>query len=168
MDAGRQQEIDRAMITLDGTDNKSRLGSNTILSVSIAVAKAAAASTTTPLFLYLRQFINTANLPPKIPTPVFTTISGGKYGTESINFQEFLIIPASSKSFEESLQIGFHLFASLQNILKLNGLSTMTTSDGGFNPKVATNYDALSLLMQSADNTAYRLGYDIFFGIDAG
>lgn len=167
MDAANQQEIDKTMVEMDGTDNKSKLGANAIVSVSMAVAKAAAASAGMPLFLYLRRFVDAANVSPKIPTLLITVMNGGRRGMGAIDFEELLIVPASSKTLEESLQIGFHVSASLQNILKLNGFSVLTGSEGGFSPNVAANYDALSLLSQAAENTTYRLGYDVFFGINA-
>lgn len=167
MEVTKQQEIDGIMLELDGTQNKARLGANTILSVSMAVAKAAATSSVLPLFLYLREYINLNNAAPKIPIPLFSLINGGKHGIESLNFQEFLVVPASSKSFAECMQIGFQTSVSLQNVLRLNNLPALVGLEGGFGPNVKTNYDALSLLMQAVDTTIFRLGYDVFLGLDA-
>lgn len=167
MEANHQQEIDRALIELDGTQNKSKLGSNVTLSVSMAVAKAAAASSVLPLFLYLREYIDKTHSSPRIPTPIFSLINGGKHGNETLDFQEFLLVPASSKSFDESMQIGYQVYESVKELIRINGFSTLVGTDGGFGPKVANNYDALSFLVQGIDNTSVRLGYDAFLGIDA-
>src|ERR1035437_7403418 len=108
MEAVKQPEIDKKMIALDGTANKGRLGANAILSVSMAVAKAATKSSILPLFLYLREFIKQENVPLKIPIPAFNVINGGKHAEGTIDFQEFLVIPASSKKFDESLRSEEH------------------------------------------------------------
>ena len=106
MEVYKQQEIDKTMLQLDGTQNKSSLGANSILAVSMAVAKAGAVSSVLPLFLYLREFIKKENLVLKIPTPLFNLINGGMHAKGSLNFQEFLVIPASSKQYRESLEKG--------------------------------------------------------------
>lgn len=164
IDADKQQEIDKTMIEMDGTQNKSRLGANAMLSVSMAVTKAAAASSVMPLFLYLRQFTNSQL---HMPTPLFNLINGGKHAPDTFDFQEFLVIPASSKTYTDSLQIGTTIDSSLKDLLRNNGLSTLTGDEGGFAPHISTNYDALSLLTQAIDTTNQRLGFDIFLGIDA-
>lgn len=167
MEVTKQQDIDKAMIELDGTQNKAKLGANSILSISIAVAKAGATSTVTPLFLYLRQFLSTNAGALSIPAPLFNFLEGGKHGTQTTDFQEFHIIPASSKTFSESLQMGSAIYASLENIMKLNGLSTLVGNEGGFSPIAGSNRDVLSLLAQGVEETNYRLGFDVFTGIDA-
>lgn len=167
MEASHQQEIDRCLLELDGTENKSKLGANVTLSVSVAVAKAAAASSVLPLFLYLREFIDKTHSPLRIPNPIFSIVDGGSHGNESIDFQEFMIVPASSKTFEESLKIGYQIYSSMKNFLRLNGLSTLVGLDGAFGPKVSSNSDVLSLLTQAIDTTTVRLGYDVFLGVDA-
>ena len=166
-DASKQQDIDRKMIDLDGTANKSKLGSNATLSVSMAIAKASAKSSVIPLFLYLREFIKKENTPLKIPTPAFNVINGGKHAQGTIDFQEFLVIPASSKSFDESLSIGTNVYYSLKKVLQSNNLSTLIGDEGGFSPKVATNTDAFIILKQAIDAANIRLGFDVFLGLDA-
>jgi enolase len=166
MDASRQQEIDKKMIDLDGTHNKGRLGANATLSVSMAVAKASARSSVLPLFLYLREFIKKENIPLKIPMPLFNLINGGKHAEDNFDFQEFLIIPASSKSYEESLKMAADIYASLRKNIETNNLSTLVGDEGGFSPKLATNQDALLLLKRSIDSINLRAGFDVFFGID--
>ena len=167
MDASKQQEIDKKMIDLDGTHNKGRLGANATLSVSMAAAKAAARSSVLPLFLYLREYIKRENVPLKIPTPAFNIINGGKHAEGStLDFQEFLVIPASSKTYDESLKMGINIYFSLQKNLQTNNLSTLIADEGGFSPKLASNQDALLLLKQSIDSANLRIGFDVFLGLD--
>jgi enolase len=167
MDASKQQEIDKKMIDLDGTQNKSRLGANATLSVSMAVAKASAKSSVLPLYLYLREFIKKENLPLRIPTPLFNVINGGKHADDNFDFQEFMIIPATSKTFEESLKMAGDIYNSLRKNIETNNLSTLIGDEGGFSPKLASNQEALLLLKRSVESANLRLGFDVFFGMDA-
>lgn len=166
MDATNQPEIDKKMIELDGTQNKSRLGANSILSVSMAVCKAAAKSSVLPLFLYIREYIKKDNLNLKIPAPLFNILNGGLHADMNLNFQEFLIIPATSKSYNESLEIGVSIYNSLRKKLKSNNLSTLVGDEGGFSPKLLSNADALSLLKSAVNDTPYKFGFDVFLGLD--
>ncbi|MGA2911398.1 MAG: phosphopyruvate hydratase [Candidatus Levyibacteriota bacterium] len=166
MDASRQQEIDKKMIDLDGTSNKGRLGANATLSVSMAVAKASAKSSVLPLFLYLREFIKKESLPLKIPSPLFNLINGGKHAEDNFDFQEFLVIPATSKSYEESLKMISDIYYSLRKNIETNNLSTLIGDEGGFSPKLASNQEALLLLKRAVESTNLRLGFDVFFGMD--
>ena len=166
MDASKQQEIDKKMIDLDGTQNKSRLGANATLSVSMAVAKASAKSSVLPLYLYLREFIKKENLPLRIPTPLFNVINGGKHAEDNFDFQEFMIIPATSKTFEESLKMAGDIYNSLRKNIETNNLSTLIGDEGGFSPKLASNQEALLLLKRSVESANLRLGFDVFFGMD--
>lgn len=166
MDAANQADIDRKMIDLDGTQNKSRLGGNAILSVSMAVARAAAKSAVLPLFLYLRQFIKGDHTPLKIPTPLFNILNGGKHAGGNVDFQEFIITPASSKSYSEGLLLGNSIYNSLKQTLQEKNLEILVGDEGGFGPTLASNKDALALLKESVDKTPFRFGYDVFFGLD--
>lgn len=166
-EAAKQQEIDRLLIDLDGTQNKGRLGANATLAVSMAVCEAAAKSAILPLFLYLRQFIQRENTTLKIPTPLFNLINGGKHAGNNLDFQEFLVIPATAKPYNEALQIGNLLYAGTKEILKNSGLPTLVGDEGGFAPRLAKNLEAFELLQKAIDNTNLRLGFDIFFGLDA-
>ena len=167
MEASKQQEIDKTMIELDGTQNKGRLGANAMLSVSMAVSKAAAKSAVLPLFLYLRQFIkNSAVSALKIPTPLFNLINGGKHAEGSADFQEFLVIPATSKPYSEALQTGVTVYSLLKMTLKTHNFSTLIGEEGGFGPKVSINQDVFSLLREAINASSYKLGFDIFFGLD--
>lgn len=166
MDIDKQREIDKIMIDLDGTQNKSRLGSNSILAVSMACVKAGALSSKLPLYLYLRQFTGkSAGL--KIPTPCFNMFNGGKIAGGNLDFQSFLLIPASTKPYSDSLQIGVNIYSLLKKGLMYKNLPSLTGDEGGFSPSFPTNEEALSLLMQTAETTSLRLGFDIFTGIDA-
>jgi len=166
MEASDQRSIDKAMIELDGTPNKHELGANTLLSVSMAVAKASALSAHVPLFTYLKNFITDTTIP-SIPVPMFSMINGGVIASSSIDFEEILIIPASSKPYPKALQMGAEIHHALRNILSLNAMSLTVGYMGGFSPAQTNNYQACSLMMQAIDASAYRLGYDIFLGINA-
>ncbi|MCL4353512.1 phosphopyruvate hydratase [Patescibacteria group bacterium] len=168
MEASRQQDIDKKMIQLDGTQNKSKLGSNAILSVSIAVAKASARSSVLPLYMYLREYVKNDKVPLKIPTPAFNVINGGKHiSSGNLDFQEFLVIPATSKSYEEALELGTTIYFTLKKTFAENNLSTLIGDEGGFSPKLATNQDALQALRQAIETTNIRIGFDVFLGLDA-
>lgn len=165
-EAYKQQEIDKIMIELDGTQNKGRLGVNSILTVSMAVAKAAAKSAVLPLFLYLREFIKKDNLPLKIPVPLFNLINGGLHAKGSLDFQEFLVIPASSKQYGESLEIGVTVYEALKRTLRLKEYSTLVGDEGGYSPNLTSNSEAFSILKQAINSTNIKLEYDLFFGLD--
>lgn len=165
MEATKQQDIDKKMIELDGTANKTRLGANAILSVSIAACKAAAQSSMLPLFLYLREYIKKESLTLKIPTPIFSLISGSK-DEDGSDFKDFSVFSASSKNYSDSLVIASKAYESLKNNLKTNNLSTLISDLGSFSPRVSSNEYALGLIKQSLDAANLRLGFDLFIGID--
>lgn len=166
MDALEQQRIDKTMIELDGTQNKAKLGGNTILSVSQAVAKAAAKSSLFPLSLYLRQFLSSKGQPHKLPTPLFNIMEGGKHAQGGLNFQEFLLIPGSSHTFTESLEIGVTIYRALRNYLKDNNQSVLHAEEGGFAPIYSTNAEALKTIRAAIELTRYAYLRDVFLGID--
>lgn len=166
MEALHQGEIDKAMITLDGTPNKSKLGANSILSVSQAVAKAAANSSVLPLALYLKQF-STADEKKRIPVPMFNLIEGGKHGGNSLNFQEFLIIPASSKSFSEGMEIGVSVYHALEAIIYERSQSALSAKEGGFSPELPSNQDGFNLLREAIESSTFSFSLDLFMGLDA-
>lgn len=167
IDASKQQEIDKIMIELDGTQNKSRLGANSILAVSMAVAKAASKSSLLPLFIYLRDLIKKDETHLRIPTPILSLINGGKQAGGNLDFEGFLVIPASSKVFSDTLQIGYLLYNSLYKTLEAKNLPTLVGDEGGFGPTLASNEEALSLIVQSIQQTSAKFGFDIFLGVDA-
>lgn len=168
-DANDQQSIDGIIIELDGTENKARLGVNTTFSVSMAVAKASAASNKMRLYQHLNQYTldassSTNNI--KLPTPLFSFLHGFSKESGVVNFEEFLVVPASSKTYSESLTLATKLFATLQQILHENNIPFVTTGEGGLAPKMPANGDALSLLSQTFERSLIRLGLDSFLGID--
>lgn len=157
--------VDKKLIELDGTSNKQRLGANATLSVSIAVAKASAKSSVLPTFLYLREFTKKVG-EIKMPTPSFNILNGGKHGDGNIDFQEFLVIPASSKTYSDGLMLGSNIYFSLKKTIQGNNLSTLTGLEGGFSPKLASNQDGLLLIKQAIEAINFRLGFDVFIGLD--
>jgi len=167
LEVDKQQDIDKIMIDLDGTQNKSRLGANAILSVSMSIARAASVSSVLPLFLYLREFIKKENLLLKIPTPAFNLINGGKHAKGSLDFQEFIVIPASTMLYSEALERGVSIYRALEKTLEAKNLSTLVGDEGGFSPNVSSNAEAFSLLMESIEITSNKLELDFFFGLDA-
>lgn len=168
MDALDQQGIDLAMLALDGTQDKSKLGANSILSVSLGVASAAAAATRIPLYQYLNalftQLVPTALA--KIPTPTVNVINGGKHGAGNLDFQEFQVIPASNRSFSDALRLSVEVYQKLKGILQYRNTSTAVGYEGGFAPNLYTNIDAMQLLQEAVRATSYRFGVDVFFGLD--
>lgn len=165
-EADRQREIDNILIGLDGTQNKSNLGANTLLSVSVAVAKAAAASSVLPLFLYLREFIKKEEQA-KIPVPIFSMVNGGKTNNNNIDFAEILAIPASSKTYQESIWMGYSISDSLKKNIASSNLPTLTTGRGAYAPSMSSNQEACGLLKTSLEGANLKLNFDIFMGIDA-
>lgn len=166
-EAQNQAEIDKIMIGLDGKPEKSNLGVNSILPVSMAVAKAAAKSLNMPLYVYIRHYTGLQNVPIKIPTPAFNIINGGKHAGNNLDFQEFLIIPASSIPYQDTLNMAISIYMSLKKNLIEKGLSTLVGDEGGFGPSFSTNRDALIMLTEAISEGIYRINYDVFLGIDA-
>ncbi len=167
MDVEKQPDIDKLMISLDGSAGKSKLGVNAILPVSMAVAKAAAKSLNIPLFAYIRHYTSLQNSPFKIPTPAFNIINGGKHAGNNLDFQEFLIIPASSISFPNALNMAVSIYQSLKKTLQNKGVSTLVGDEGGFGPSLSANRDALVMLNEAMSGGKFRINYDVFLGIDA-
>ncbi len=168
MEASNQQIIDKKIIELDGTLNKSKLGSNATLSLSMAIAKASARSAVLPLFLYLREYVKKDEVNAhRIPTPCFNILNGGKHGGGNVDFQEFLVIPASSKSYSDALLYGNNTYFSLKKVLEQNNLSSLIGIEGGFSPKLGNNIDALTLIKQAIEAANLRIGFDMFIGLDA-
>lgn len=168
MDALDQRGIDQTMRTLDGSEDKSKLGANSILSVSLSVAAAAAAALQVSLFRYLNTHFNKLVQTPlvRIPTPTVNAINGGKHGAGNLDFQEFQIIPASSMRYSDALRLSVEIYQKLKGILKYRNTSTAVGYEGGFAPNLYTNLDAMVLLQEAIRATAYRFGVDVFFGLD--
>mgnify|MGYP000225867180 CR=1 FL=1 len=157
-----QEDIDRAMIEIDGTVNKSKLGANAILGVSLATAKAAAESAGMPLYRYVGG-VNANTL----PIPMMNIINGGSHADNSIDFQEFMIFPAGASSFSESLRMGVEVFHNLKSVLHDKGLSTNVGDEGGFAPNLKSNEEGIKVILQAIEKAGYRPGEDIFLCMDA-
>jgi phosphopyruvate hydratase len=162
MCASEQTKIDAAMIALDGTDNKGKLGANAILSVSLATAKAAAASLNMPLYRYLGG-VNAKVL----PVPMMNIINGGKHADSSLNIQEFMIMPVGATSFSEALEHSATVFHTLKKLLKTDGYVTAVGDEGGFAPKFNSDTQALDYIVKAIEAAGYKPGQDFFIAIDA-
>jgi enolase len=156
-----QNEIDAKMIELDGTPNKSNLGANAILGVSLAVANAAAQESNSYLFRYVGG-VNANTL----PIPMMNIINGGSHADNSIDFQEFMIMPVGAPSFSEGLRMGAEVFHSLSAVLKKGGYSTNVGDEGGFAPNLKSNEEAITVILQAIENAGYKPGKDVFIALD--
>ncbi|WPP52488.1 phosphopyruvate hydratase [Catalinimonas niigatensis] len=157
-----QNLIDYTMLDLDGTPNKSKLGANAILGVSLAVAKAAAQELRQPLYRYIGG-VNANTL----PVPMMNILNGGSHADNAIDFQEFMIMPVKAESFSEALRMGTEVFHHLKNVLKSKNLSTNVGDEGGFAPNIASNTEAIELVIQAIEKAGYKPGEEIFIALDA-
>ncbi|WP_322522301.1 phosphopyruvate hydratase [Guyparkeria halophila] len=155
-------DIDNTMIDLDGTENKSRLGANAILAVSLAAAQAGALERGEPLFSYLG-----GEAAVTLPVPMMNIINGGEHADNSIDMQEFMIIPAGAPSFSEALRYGVEVFHALKQVLAARGLSTAVGDEGGFAPDLPSNEAAIEAIMEAIEKAGYTPGQDVFLGLDA-
>ena len=160
-EADDQRLIDHAMIALDGTENKSRLGANAILGVSIAAAKAAAQSAGLPLYRYIGG--PNAHI---LPVPMMNILNGGAHADSGVDVQEFMIAPIGAESFSEALQVGAEVYHSLKAVIKANGLSTGLGDEGGFAPSVDSTKAALDLIVEAVEKSGYKLGDDVALALD--
>lgn len=168
MDVTAQNDIDKKLNGMDGTPNKSRYGVNSLLSISLAVAKAASFAQDIPPYIWFNKIAENNKLKTKIslPTPIFNVINGGRHGIGNLDFQEFQVIPASSKNFAQGLRICTEIYHNLKNVLKYRNAIHAVGDEGGFTPNLYTNLDALELIVESINKSRYRLQLDIFMGID--
>lgn len=165
-DVTQQADIDNTLITLDGTENKEKLGANAILAVSLAVAHAAALSNNMPLFQYFRTLAHITD-PFILPVPLFNIINGGKHASGSTDIQEFMIVPIGAPSFSHALQMGSEIFHSLGKVLENKGYASTVGDEGGYAPHVQYgNKEALDLITQAIEKAGYTIGEDIVFAID--
>jgi len=153
-DARNQRNIDTLLINLDGTEQKSNLGANALLGVSLAVAKAAAISTKKPLFEHINTLAGNPKM--KMPTPMMNVINGGSHADSGLEIQEFMIFPTSAKTFSQSLQMGAEVFHALKKILSLKGLVTAVGDEGGFAPRFEKNEQALEALLEAVEKAGYK------------
>lgn len=161
MDALDQVAVDNAMIALDGTESKSKLGANAILGVSLAVAQAAANSLGLPLYRYVGG--PAARL---LPVPMMNILNGGQHADNNVDIQEFMVVPAGAASFAESLRYGAEVFHTLRKVLKEKGLASGQGDEGGFAPDLRSNEEALKLLVMAIETAGYKPGQDVFLAID--
>ena len=161
LDALNQKNIDEAMISLDGTSNKSKLGANSILGVSIAVAKSASNSKKMPFYEYINQ-----NKTYTMPIPMMNIINGGSHADNNVDFQEFMVFPIGAKSFSNALQMGTEIFHQLKKVLKNKNLSTSVGDEGGFAPNLKSNHEAIEVILKAIDNAGYKAGKDVYIALD--
>ncbi len=160
-DVADQTGIDHAMITLDGTDNKSSLGANAILAVSLAVAKAAALEANLPLYRYVGG--TNAKI---LPIPMMNILNGGAHADNKIDFQEFMVMPIGASSFSEALQYGVEIFHALKAVLKKKGYSTNVGDEGGFAPNIQSNEEAIETVLTAIDKAGFKTGSDVSIAMD--
>ena len=163
--APEQAALDKTMISLDGTPNKGRLGANAILGVSLAVAKAAAADAGQPLYRYLAELYGGGE-PNLLPVPMMNVLNGGAHADNSVDFQEFMVVPAGASSFSECLRIGAEVFHALKKSLAAKGLSTAGGDEGGFAPDLDSNEAALQAVLSGVEAGGYEPGADVFIALD--
>ena len=161
MVASEQANLDQRLLELDGTADKSNLGANAILGVSLATAKAAANSANLPLYRYLGG--TAAHL---LPVPMMNILNGGKHAADSTDFQEFMVVPAGATSFSQALQIGTEIYQALKKAIKVKGLNTNVGDEGGFAPSLASNKQAIELILTAIDLAGYKSGDDCFIALD--
>ncbi len=170
IDPARQVDVDRWLITADGTSNKSKLGANSVLAVSQLFLKAGAYEQAVPAFYYINklyeQLFGKYITIEKIPTPIFNIINGGKHANNTLQFQEFQIIPSSSLKFEDALRLGTEVFHELKDVLLYRNANISVGEEGGFAPNLSTNIDAIELLSETLGKRHLKLGLDVFLGLD--
>tara|TARA_R110000850_G_scaffold122418_2_gene240353 strand:+ start:213 stop:1520 length:1308 start_codon:yes stop_codon:yes gene_type:complete len=164
-DATDQAGLDRAMIELDGTENKATLGANAILAVSLAAAKAAAQAKGVPLYAHIADLNGTPG-EYSMPVPMMNIINGGEHADNNVDIQEFMVQPVGAKTFADALRMGAEIFHHLKAVLKARGLSTSVGDEGGFAPNLASNEDALAAIAEAVANAGYTLGDDVTLALD--
>ncbi|VVD98128.1 phosphopyruvate hydratase [Pandoraea soli] len=161
LDAAEQAFLDKTLIELDGTDNKSRLGANAMLAVSMAVAKAAAEEAGLPLYRY---FGGSGAM--QMPVPMMNIVNGGAHANNSLDIQEFMVMPVGQSSFREALRCGAEIFHALKKLIAEKGMSTAVGDEGGFAPNFASNEECLTTIQQAVENAGYRMGDDVLLALD--
>jgi enolase len=166
----QQQQVDDWLIRADGTDNKSKLGANTLLTISQLFVTAAAADSGVPVYVYINKLFETINkkkiVIERIPAPIFNIINGAKHANNNLNFQEFQVIPSSSFPFSKAYQIGIEVYHELKRVLAYRNANISVGDEGGFTPNFSTNIDALEVLKEAMNRKGLKIGLDIYFGLD--
>ena len=165
-DITSQTKLDQALINLDGTANKSKLGSNAILSVSESCLKAASKHYQLPIYAYLQKKYGLDTDGTKLPAPTFNIINGGAHGAGNLDFQEFHIIPSARFPYHTALQMGTEIYQKLKNVLKRRNAITSIGDEGGYAPDLFTNLDALEVILEAINSTQYQFAQDVFVGLD--
>ena len=160
-----QKALDHAMIALDGTDNKAKLGANAILAVSLAAAKAAAQDQDLPLYAHIANLNGTPGQY-SMPVPMMNIINGGEHADNNVDIQEFMVQPVGAKTFSDGLRMGTEIFHHLKAVLKARGLNTAVGDEGGFAPNLSSNEDALGAIAEAVANAGYKLGTDVTLALD--
>ena len=161
LDAQRQRDLDRVLLELDGTDNKAKLGANAILAVSMAAARGVSETFGMPLYQYLGG-VNACTL----PVPMMNIINGGKHADNSVDPQEFMVMPAGADNFSNSLRMGIEVFHALKKVLQSKGYSTNVGDEGGFAPNLKSNEEAIEVILSAIDKAGYKAGEDILIALD--
>jgi enolase len=161
-----QLEIDKALIAIDGTADKSKMGANAILAVSEAVCRAGAVTKRVPLYLHVADLYGLKIGELKMPVPIFNLINGGKHGTGNLDFQEFPIIPNQDKGYSESLRVADEIYHALRDVLARHGAIHSVGDEGGYTPNLFTNSDALEVLAEAVKEAGYELGSSVYMGLD--
>src|SRR6202046_1852868 len=161
MDAANQRLIDATMISLDGSENKSRIGANAILAVSMACARASAAAVKLPLYRYLGG-VNACIL----PTPMMNIINGGAHADNNVDFQEFMVMPVGAERFSDALRWGVEVFHTLKGVLKKKGYNTAVGDEGGFAPSLKSNVEAIEVILEAIEQAGYKAGEQIAIALD--
>ncbi|MDH0729600.1 phosphopyruvate hydratase [Pseudomonas sichuanensis] len=164
-DPSDQKALDRAMIELDGTENKAKLGANAILAVSLAAAKAAAQDHDLPLYAHIANLNGTPGQY-SMPVPMMNIINGGEHADNNVDIQEFMVQPVGAKTFSDGLRMGTEIFHHLKAVLKARGLNTAVGDEGGFAPNLASNEDALAAIAEAVEKAGYKLGTDVTLALD--
>ncbi|AHD13260.1 MULTISPECIES: phosphopyruvate hydratase [Pseudomonas] len=164
-DPADQKGLDRAMIELDGTENKAKLGANAILAVSLAAAKAAAQDQDLPLYAHIANLNGTPGQY-SMPVPMMNIINGGEHADNNVDIQEFMVQPVGAKTFSDGLRMGTEIFHHLKAVLKARGLNTAVGDEGGFAPNLASNEDALGAIAEAVEKAGYKLGTDVTLALD--
>ena len=161
LDASEQAFVDKTLIDLDGTENKSRLGANAVLAVSMAVAKGAAEESGLPLYRYLGGAGGM-----RMPVPMMNVVNGGAHANNNLDFQEFMVVPVGAQSFREALRCGAEIFAALKKIIDSKGMSTAVGDEGGFAPNLPNHAAAIEMIVEAARNAGYTAGQDVMMALD--
>src|SRR3972149_7463755 len=161
-EAALQKQLDEEMIAADGTSNKSKLGANSILSLSCAIAKAEASSQKIPLYQYIATLLQANTNEFSMPTPMFNILNGGKHGGGNIDFQEFLIVPPQANSYSQNLKTGVEIYYSLKDVIVNHSGITLLGEEGGYAPTLYSNSDAFKILEEAVSRAGFTLGLDTF------